>query len=144
MSKFGLAFFVFDIKEISLKEKKFIKQDNFLGVGWISEKECIILANSKIFHYNINQGVPSEKSTLEANLKVSAGEAVRGVWIMGQAEEEQDSKIIIFYCVTAKDIDLSEKHIPMKLKIKEFIRTLDGDLIRCPSKEDYEVESMSL
>lgn len=56
---------------------------------------------------------------------------------MGQAEEEQDSKIIFFYTVTAAEIDTTSKHIPMKLKIKEFIRTLDGDLIRTPSKEDY-------
>ena len=32
----GITFFIFDIKEIILKEKKYFKQDNFQGVGWIS------------------------------------------------------------------------------------------------------------
>lgn len=63
---------------------------------------------------------------------------------MGQAEEEQDSKIIVFYTVTQSNIESSEKHTPMKLRIKEFIRTLDGDITRIPIKEDYEVESTSL
>lgn len=57
------------------------------------------------------------------------------MWILGKIDEHQDSTISIIYITVSKE-EVSNKKIIMTLKIKEFIRTLDGDLTVSP-KQDY-------
>lgn len=104
-SKTGVSLFVFDVKETALREKNTIKHENLLGVGWISEKECLLLDSLNVTHLAVVQGIIHKKSGMPAHLKIPEASVVTGTWIIGQAEEEQDSKVIIFYTFTAKEME---------------------------------------
>lgn len=57
------------------------------------------------------------------------------MWILGKIDEHQDSTLTVIYITIPKE-EVENKKTIMTLKIKEFIRTLDGDLVVSP-KPDY-------
>lgn len=135
-AKNGFALLVFDVKEMALVEKNFIKQERIIGMNWISEKECIVMDNLNFYHYYLSHGLLKPRLIIPSELRVGEHEMIRGTWITGSAEEEQDARIVIFYTTTSKTVEQGEKHVSMRLKIKELVRTLDGELVR-EEKADY-------
>jgi hypothetical protein len=112
-----------------------------IGVGFISDKECLLIDEKNIHHYAIQQTMMKQKSVNEISLRVGESECIKRMWILGHIDEQQDSTVTIFYATVPKqDCD---DYPPMKLKIKEFTRTLDGDLIVSP-KCDFVVETKNL
>lgn len=62
----GVHLFIFDTKEMILKDKWTTKVNGLLGVGWINDREFIILDNYRIHHYSFSQGSVKRKSQLAA------------------------------------------------------------------------------
>lgn len=98
-SKDGVGYFNFDFKELTLIERNFIKMANITGIGWISDKECLIMNDKSTSHYAIINQALKQKSTHANNLKFGHAEIVKKIWIIGHIDEQQDSNIAIFYAV---------------------------------------------
>lgn len=68
-----------------------------IGVGWISDKECLVLDGNNIIHNTVVQQQLKQKSSIVANLLVDKDEQIQKTWILGHVDEQQDSTIVIFY-----------------------------------------------
>ncbi len=74
-----------------------------IGVGWISDKECLVLDGNNIIHNTVVQQQLKQKSSLAANLLVDKDEQIQKTWILGHVDEQQDSTIVIFYGIVPKE-----------------------------------------
>jgi hypothetical protein len=139
----GLSYLNFDLKEYTLTERNFIRLANVIGAGFISDKECILLDDKNIHHYAIQHSLLWQKSVEEHGLRVAESELIKRTWILGHIDDQQDSTVTIFYAAITRKENPDEAYPPMRLKIKEFTRTLDGDLVLA-AKPDFIVETKNL
>ena len=117
-SKDGVGYFNFDLKQLVLVERNFIKMNNITGIGWINEKECLIMNDKNTYHYAIINQALKQKSVHPSNLLFGQNEMVMKTWIISHIDEQQDSNIPIFYAVVQKETSEGKKYPAMKLKIK--------------------------
>lgn len=127
-AKHGVGYFNFDLKENNLVERNFLKLNNVMGIGWVSDKECLIVTDKSVTHYSINNLYLKQKSSHPNTLICGPNETIEKVWVVGTISEEQDCNIPIFYATVAKEKKEDQRHPHMKLRIKEFNRSLEGDV----------------
>lgn len=72
---------------------------NITGIGWISDKECLIINDRNLYHFVITNQTLKQKSVHAHNLKIGHNEKLKKMWIIGHIDEQQDSNIPVFYAV---------------------------------------------
>lgn len=141
--KNGCGYLNFDLKESTIEERNFLKIPNLLNVAWINDHECLLADENNLHHYTIVQGQFKLKICKPLNLIIKEGEVLKKIWILPHVDEQQDSIIPIFY-TTIPSRQTEFIYPPMKLKAKEILRTLDGDLADTQQQSDYILETQSL